>query len=1168
MGNGRWSGRTWGSSAVSGRALGAMFMLLVAGFVVLGSGSRRHTLKPVAQVAASPIPPLSRTSPLARPDARAILGRLPLIFEPNQGQVTDPGVKFLARGAGYSLFLDNSGAVLGMQSRSSGRGPSEHFVRMKLVGANPAAVTAGSDPLPGHSNYLIGNDPSKWHRGIPQFAGVRYDNVYPGIDLVFYGNQGHLEYDFKVAPGADPSRAELQFDGASKLELNGGDLLLTGRNEGDLRLQAPQVYQRDGDRRVPVTGRFVLRAANRVGFQIGAYDRSRELVIDPVLTFSTYFGGSGSEISPSVAIDPAGSIYLVGTTQGSPETSTVGSPTNSFPTTGTITFLPPTLSLTTSTPSHVFVAKISPSQPPIVDYETFLGGDGSDSSAGIGVDGGGNAYIVGNTTSSNFPTGGIPYQTGPKAKGSQCPDPITLLPCTSVFVSALNGTGSALTYSSYLSGNGNDQATGMAIDTNGDVFLTGTTTSNDAPAIAPVPVEFPATYLPVPFQVAPNGPIQFFATKVKTQAPGVASIAYSTYFGGGAVSTGTVAVGGGMAVDATGNMYFSGTTNFYNSGQGQYGDSGQSTDFPILNAYQPCLDTPPPTVLSTSNPCTAPTISAPDTTYATDAFVAKLNPTAQAGSQLLFSTYLGGTGDDSGPAVAIDTGAANVYLTGSTNSSDFVLTTGVAPFQLCLDTPPVVPANVPPCPAIAAPAPTDAYVARLSNPALSTTGIPIDVALTYFSYLGGTGNDSGLAIAVDTAGDALVTGATRSTNFPVTAGALQSSLGNGATGATQNAFIAHINTTTIINTNGVGSYVTYFGGNSVDRGTSIAVDPVSLNTYFAGDTTSTQNFPTQDALQTALNGGANTTNSDAFVAELVPAPNVCITCTLPTYSTTGIQSAGNPVTITFTVINQGPDLATSVFVNGSVSSGVTFVSATAASGSCSTPVSNNVVCTIPILQAGSTSTVNFVVTPMGPCNACSATAQVIKINNTNTNITPQIAAFQAGGFSMNISPSGQTVAAGGVARYTVQLSPQPSFAANVSLTCSGPPTGAACVFTSSTLSLNGAQSTTLNLTTTAQPVTTIAAASWQGPLYALWLMVPGISLLGIGAGNKRLRRRCLGLLTLSMLFALVLLQPGCSGGSTVPPPVSGTPTGTYQMTVTATSGSLTESAPFQITVTP
>ncbi|MDQ1387993.1 MAG: hypothetical protein QOF56_1447, partial [Acidobacteriaceae bacterium] len=763
MGNGRRLGRTSGSSLLWRRALGSMFVLLLAGAVLLGLGSRRYAQKPVAQVAASPIPTASRSSSHANShansDARAILGQLPLIFEPNQGQA-NPGVKFIARGAGYSLFLDATGAVLGFHGGHSTQARSGHFVRMKLVGANPAAVTAGSDPLPGKSNYLIGNDPKKWHSAIPQFAGVHYDNVYRGIDLLFYGSQGHLEYDFKVAPGADPAQAELQFEGVDKLELNAGDLLLTDKNTGALRLQAPQIYQRDGVRRIPVAGHFVLRAGNRVGFAIGPYDRSRELVIDPVLFFATYFGGSGSETSPSVAIDPAGNIYLVGTTQGSPENSFTDSPNP------TQTLIPSSLSLSSSSPSHIFVTKISPSQPPVVAYETFIGGTGSDTSVGIGVDGGGNAYIVGNTSSANFPTSGIPYQTAPETKGTQCAS----ITCTSVFVSVLNSSGSALTYSSYLSGNGNDQASGMTIDANGDVFLTGTTTSNDAPAVSPVPVDFPATELPVPFQVAPNASIQFFVTKVNTKAPGVASIAYSTYFGGGLVSSGTVAVGGGIAVDSTGNMYFSGTTNFFNSGQGEFGDSSQSTDFPILNAYQPCLDTPPPTILANPNPCSNTQLPTP---FPTDAFVAKLNPNAQAGTQLLFSTYLGGTQTDSSTAIAIDSGAANIYVTGSTNSSDFVIPTGIAPFQLCLDTPPVTPPNVPPCPAIAAPAPTDAYVARLGNPTQTTTGTPVDVALTYFSYLGGTGNDSGAAIAVDTAGGALLTGATSSTDFPATAGPLQ-----------------------------------------------------------------------------------------------------------------------------------------------------------------------------------------------------------------------------------------------------------------------------------------------------------------------------------------------------------------------------------------------------------
>jgi len=482
MGNGRWLGKSSGRRLAWVPVVGAMLLVLAAS-VLLGLGSRRDFPQAKASAAASSFATPFRSSLISKPDARAILGQLPLIFEPNQGQA-DERVKFQARGAGYSLFLDETGAVLGMQTgKGAPTGRSERFVRMKLVGANPAAL-AGADPLPGKSNYFVGNDKRKWHTGIPQFAGVRYASVYPGIDLVFYGNQGRLEYDFKVAPGADPSRAELEFNGASKLQLSGGDLILTGADEGDLRLRAPRVYQREGTRQELVAGRFVLRAANRVGFEIGPYDHSRELVIDPQLIFSTYFGGSGTETSPSVGVNGDGNIYLTGSTT---------SPPASFPLNGTA---PTQL----GTAPNIFVVKVRPSQPPAVVYATFLGGSGgpgADTTVGIGVDGGGSAYIVGNTSSSNFPTGGIPYQTGPLPKGAQCAS----ITCTSVFVSVLSGNsatpGASLSYSSYLSGNGNDQASGMAIDTNGDVFVTGTTTSNNAPTVSPVPIDFPATELPV-----------------------------------------------------------------------------------------------------------------------------------------------------------------------------------------------------------------------------------------------------------------------------------------------------------------------------------------------------------------------------------------------------------------------------------------------------------------------------------------------------------------------------------------------------------------------------------------------------------------------------------------------------------------------------------------------
>lgn len=1137
MGNGRWSenGSEKGSGSEMGRnsgvrIVGAILVLLLSAGALVGSGSHRRALKAAAEKTASPMPVSMKITQPAKPDAHAILGQMPLIFEPNQGQA-NAGVKFVSRGAGYSLALDETGATLGLRTARKSNTDGGQFVRMKLVGANPAAATTGTNLLPGKSNYLIGNDPKKWHSGIPQFAGVQYKSIYPGIDLVFYGNQGQLEYDFRAAPGADVSRVGLQFDGASKLQLDGGDLILTGREDGGLRLHAPQIYQPEGDHRKRVAGRFVLRADNRVGFEIGSYDHSRELVIDPLLSFSTYFGGGGSETSPSIALNGDGTIYLAGSTTS----AGAGFPGAAVPT-------------TIGSAANIFVAKITPTQPPVVDYLTFLGGSGTDSSVGLGVDNGGTVYVVGNTTSPDFPHSTSPYQTAPEAKGSQCAS----ITCTSVFVTSLIPTGASLAYSSYLSGNGNDQANGMAIDSNQDVFVVGNTTS-DNEAISD---EFPATQIPAPFEATPLASIQFFVTKVDTARPSNSSIVYSTYFGG-ITPTGAVAVGGGIAADANGNIYFSGTTNFYNSGSGAYGDSG-SGDFPILNAYQPCLDTVPPTILSNPNACSPPTT----TPYPTDAFVAKLNPNVPAGSQLLFSTYLGGSGADTSTSLAIDSGAAYIYLTGSTASSGLTIPTGSAAFQTCLNDPGVLV-----CPTTST-SNTDAYVAKFSNPAASTTGTPVDVALSYFSYLGGGGNDSGQAIAVQdtsssTLGDVVLTGTTNSGTanppaFPVTSGPIQSALAG-----TQNAFFAQINTTTTSGLNGLGAYVTYYGGNGVDRGTSIAVDPVSQSTYFAGDTTST-NFPPVNALQTTLNGP-----SDAFVVGLASAPGICIAnCPAPVVSPSGVVPAGTQVKVTFSVLNQGPDAATGITVTGGVNStAVTFVSASAGSGSCSTPVSNAVSCTIPSLQVGSISTVTFTLVPTS-VGSFEAIASVLEVNNTNTNIVAT-APFTSSAYTVSVSPSGQTVAAGNIASYGVTLSATNEFGSSVALTCGSLPPSATCNFANSSLNLkNGNSSTTLFLQTTPQPITTVASAQWGRSIYAFWLMIPGMALLGVGAGGKKRRNRFIAWLALSMLFGLVLLQPSCSSSKQTPPPASGTPSGTYSLTVTATSGLFTVSAPFQLTVNP
>ena len=231
-----------------------------------------------------------------------------MIFEANQGQ-SDPRVKFMARGAGYGLFLTSDEAVLSLQPSPK---QAAGVLRMALAGANSNAVVVGANALPGKSNYMIGNDASKWHRNVPQFARVRYGAVYPGIDLVYYGNQGKLENHFEVAPGADPKQVALTFQGAGQLSLDESGNLVVAVNGRDVKLEAPHVYQTVDGEEKPVIGRFALRAANQVGFELGNYDRSRTLVIDPVLTYSTYLGGGGTETFTKIAVDSAFTAVRLG----------------------------------------------------------------------------------------------------------------------------------------------------------------------------------------------------------------------------------------------------------------------------------------------------------------------------------------------------------------------------------------------------------------------------------------------------------------------------------------------------------------------------------------------------------------------------------------------------------------------------------------------------------------------------------------------------------------------------------------------------------------------------------------------------------------------------------------------------------------------------------------
>ncbi len=1043
------------------------------------------------------------------------LGKLPLRFEPNQGQ-TDPRVNFLARGAGYGLFLTPEQAVLTLHSPST----SPAVVRMQLAGANRDAAVSGASPLPGKSSYFVGNDPAKWHRDIPQFARVRYQDVYPGVDLVYYGNQGQLEYDFEVAPGADPGAIAWRFQGQNNAKLDDGGNLVLAMGNGEVRLNAPRIYQQFGAEQRPVAGRFAVRQNGKVGFELAAYDRRRALVIDPVLTYSTYFGGSGSEACsaiagiviagvlsppsgcPAIAIDASSNIYFAGTTTSA-----------NFPVLPAASATPPAFQTALATAPDVFVTKLNAAGSAVV-FSTYLGGDGVDTTAGVAADSAFNVVVVGTTTSSNFPTStSSAFQASRASAGAHA------------FVSQLDPVGEELLYSTYLSGNGTESARGLALDSRNKVYVIGTTTSTDLPDATH---SFPATLGAI--QTASLGTSQFFVSKLDPTLIGLPSLVYSTYFGGGNPVNG-VTLGGGIAVDANANVYITGGTNFQHTGSA-------TTDFPILNAYQGCLDTPPPATAPTTPPACATGLTAPD------AFVAKINPAASSGAQLIYSSYLGGTGNDVGYGIALDSGLS-VYITGSTSSTDFTIPSSTTPFQRCLDNP----ANPSPCPTgVTA---SDAFVGKFGTPCTGSTCTTTTLPFTYFSYLGGSGTDVGLSIAVDSLQGARIAGWTNSGNFPTPNNPIQATLSGPV-----DAFVSRIDTTAA-STVALGHYGTYLGGGGSDFATGIASDTQG-SSYIVGETAS-GNFPTANPIQSNLSGG-----SDAFVTKLGPTLSLALTETVAP-NPVGV---GNNVTFTYKITNNG-DLTTGIIFTDVIPTTATFVSANSVPGqsSCPAPVtSSTLTCTVGTLNGGAVATVTVVLAPTLPATPAQpgsvSDGGKVSIFGTTTVVTPAPppAVAVVNNFSIDVSPPTATVAAGIPASFTVKVTPTGNFPDTVTLSASGAPTGAQATFPNGTSFTNlnsGPQSRQLVVNTTARVTTPASLFPIGGPFYAALFPVSGLALLGAGIGGKKSRRRrVLMTALLGCFFALVVFQLGCSSSSTTST-TTGTPAGTYNLTVTATSGSAT-----------
>ncbi len=404
---------------------------------------------------------LSRTGAFCWAAGSEAYGKLPLSFEANRGQ-SDPQVKFLARGRGYTLFLTPTEGVLVLTSGSSradenlaeqNKQGQETVLRMKLLGAHGASQMAGLDELPGESHYFLGSDPSQWHTHIPSYSRVKYEEVYPGVDLLYYGRERQLEYDFIVAPGADPEAIRLHFQGAERVEVDAqGDLLLDTA-DGEVRLRKPLVYQDVDGIREEISGGFKVNSEYDVGFELGVYDATRPLVIDPVLEYSTYLGGSNTESGESIAVDPEGSAYVTGHTRSA-----------DFP---TMDPLQPAF----GGEIDLFVTKLNPAGSALV-YSTYLGGSDNDTGWGIAVDSQGNAYVTGHTQSADFPIMN-PLQA---ALGGSA----------DAFVAKLDPAGSALIYSTYLGGKSFDGGNGIGLDPDGNAYVTGSTSSFDFPTMNPL----------------------------------------------------------------------------------------------------------------------------------------------------------------------------------------------------------------------------------------------------------------------------------------------------------------------------------------------------------------------------------------------------------------------------------------------------------------------------------------------------------------------------------------------------------------------------------------------------------------------------------------------------------------------------------------------------------
>jgi hypothetical protein len=695
-------------------------------------------LASLSPVAAALVCLILCTGGVAEPPGAAF-SRVPLMFEAGGAAA---GHRFVCRGPGYAVSLQPSEMVLALPQtpieeskdrfdRRRGRsgaslGTAVSALRVRLLGANHDAPASALEALPTRINYFLGNDPKAWRIGVPTFARIRYEAVYPGIDLVYYGDQRQLEYDFVVASGADLRQIKLAIEGVRALTLDAsGDLVLRA-GTGEMRLCAPMAYQDLDGRRRAVPCRFALDGRTAT-FHVGDYDPRRPLVIDPILAYSTYLGGAGPDRAWSITVDSAGAAYVTGETFST-----------NFP---VLNALDPTFNGdpadTNNVLKDVFVARLDPSGTNLV-FATYLGGAKDDIGFDLALAADESIWITGATFSTNFPVTPDALATNIHGKPDQWQGYRY-----DAFVARLAADGSALLYSTYLGGSDHDNGISLALDPAGNVCITGSTESDDFPT---------------------NGVASTFGGKtdafVTVLTPSGHSMLFSTYLGGSEVDSGEA-----LAVDGLGRIVVAGRT--------------ESSDFPVTNAYQAELAGGKDGFVTRYGLEMVSTylggsgddwiygldVDAGGQIYLTgwtasqdfptnralfgtnhsnlrDAFVTKFDP---SGTNLVYSTYLGGSATDEGWSIAADA-AGNAFVVGRTASTNFP---SIQSVQTAFG------------------GAMDAFAVKIN---------PDGTALEYATYLGGGAADEARAVALDLEGTAYVVGYTSSTNFAVTpsAGSLQS----------------------------------------------------------------------------------------------------------------------------------------------------------------------------------------------------------------------------------------------------------------------------------------------------------------------------------------------------------------------------------------------------------